>query len=228
LHILVIEDQQDIAQNIAEFFEAGDHTLDFATDGKSGLHMALNDTFDIVLLDVNLPQMDGWEVCRQLREQADCHIPILMLTANSAIDDRVKGLQLGADDYLTKPFALRELEARCVTLSRRYMVNQSNDLVLGELSIDLVRKKVTRQGQVIELNQMPYKILLYLAQNHPKIVSRSALCRHLWSDDYNDSDSLRSHIYQLRKSLDKPFEYGMISTVHNVGFTLIESPKKQP
>lgn len=223
----MIEDQLDIARNIAEFFEAGKHTLDFAADGKSGLDMALNDVFDVVLLDVNLPQMDGWEVCRQLREKAERHIPVLMLTANSTIDDRVKGLELGADDYLTKPFALRELEARCVTLSRRYMVNQPKDLVIGELSIDRARKQVTRQGKVVELNQMPYKILLFLAQNHPQIVSRSALCRHLWGDDYNDSDSLRSHIYQLRKSLDKPFEFGMISTVHNVGFTLLDSAKTQ-
>ena len=220
LKILVIEDNRDIAQNIAEHFEHLGHQMDFATNGKIGLELALANYFDLILLDLTLPGMDGWEVCTQLRQKSERHIPVLMLTARDSLDDKVKGFELGADDYLTKPFALAELEVRCQALSRRHQLQTNHLITLGSVCIDRQQQKATRHNQSISLQPIPFKILQVLAESYPRVVSKSELCQKLWGDDPTDSDSLRSHIYQLRQQLDKPFETPMLKTVHGVGFVL--------
>lgn len=226
LSILVIEDQREIAQNIAEYFEPKGHILDFAINGHAGLKMALTEHFDVILVDIMLPGLSGWDICTSIRQQADRHIPILMLTAMDKQTDKIKGLSLGADDYLTKPFSLKELELRCISLVRRNTKSPHKILTIGELSIDKTHRRVSRCGQHIQLKKMPYDILLCLANNYPNIVSRSELCKNLWGDEYNESDSLRSHIYQLRQALDKPFSFPMVTTLHNIGFTLSEQPNE--
>jgi len=220
LYILVVEDQQNIARNIADYMEAKGHVLDFATQGDQGLRLALDNHYDLVILDLNLPAMDGLEVCTQLRKQADYHVPIIMLTARDSIDDKISGFTLGADDYLTKPFSLEELEVRCLALSRRYLLQTNHTLTFDQLIIDRQKQQVTRDGIILELHSMGYRILLILAETYPQVVSRSKLSQKLWGDEPTESDALRSHIYQLRNSLDKPFDYPMIKTMHGIGFVL--------
>ncbi|MCW8877763.1 MAG: response regulator transcription factor [Kangiellaceae bacterium] len=220
LHILVVEDQSSIAQNIADYMEIKGHTLDFAVDGKQGLSLALANYYDVIVLDLMLPAMDGWEVCRQIRTQATRSIPIIMLTARDSLGDKVKGFELGADDYLTKPFALEELEVRCVALSRRNQLQTDHSISIGSLKIDRQKQIVSRNDKEIALHQIPYTILLTLAEAYPRVVSRSELCQRIWGDDLTESDSLRSHVYQLRQVIDKPFDKAIIKTVHGVGFSL--------
>ena len=220
LNVLLVEDQLSIAKNIADYMEAKGHVFDFATNGKQGLTLALAHNYDLILLDLNLPVMDGLEICRQLREKADRHIPILMLTARDSIEDKVTGFGAGADDYLTKPFQLQELEVRCLALSRRHLLQTANTLTLGPLMIDRTRKQVTRDGQPLALHAMGLKILTILAEAYPQVVSRSQLLQKIWGDEPTESDAMRSHIYQLRNILDKPFAHPLLKTVHGVGFVL--------
>lgn len=220
LYILVVEDQQSIAQNIANYMEGKGHVLDFATQGNQGLELALTNHYDLVILDLNLPVMGGLEVCKQLREKANHHVPIIMLTARDSIDDKVTGFTSGADDYLTKPFSLEELEVRCFALSRRHLLQTNDILMFDKLIIDRKKQKVTREGKNLELHTMGYRILSILVEAYPQIVSRSTLSQKLWGDEPTESDALRSHIYQLRSILDKPFDYPMIKTMHGIGFVL--------
>ena len=220
LSILLVEDQLPIARNIADYLEEKGHVLDFATQGQQGLTLALNHHYDLIILDLNLPNMDGLEVCQQIRKQATRHIPILMLTARDSIEDKVSGFTVGADDYLTKPFSLQELEVRCFALSRRYLLQTDDTLVLGPLALDRKRQQVTRDGKLLEISSMGIRILTVLVEAFPQVVSRSQLSQKLWGDDPTESDAMRSHIYQLRNVLDKPFDYSLLKTVHGVGFTL--------
>ncbi|MFT6836319.1 MAG: DNA-binding response OmpR family regulator [Francisellaceae bacterium] len=220
LYMLVVEDQQSIAQNIADYMEDKGHVLDFANQGAQGLELALANHYDLVILDLNLPVMDGLEVCKQLREKASHHVPIIMLTARDSIDDKISGFTTGADDYLTKPFSLEELEVRCFALSRRHLLQTNDILTFDQLIIDRKRKQVTRSGKNLGLHSMSYRILIILAEAYPQVVSRSKLSQKLWGDEPTESDALRSHIYQLRNLLDKPFDYPMIKTMHGIGFVL--------
>lgn len=220
LNVLLVEDQVSIAQNIAEYMEAKGHVFDFATNGKQGLELALENHYDIVILDLNLPIMDGLEICKQLREKSERHIPILMLTARDSIEDKVTGFSVGADDYLTKPFVLQELEVRCLALSRRHLLQTDHKLNLGPLIIDRKQKHISRDGKTLDLHAMGFKILTILAEAYPQVVSRSQLTQQIWGDEPTESDAMRSHIYQLRNVLDKPFDFPLLKTVHGVGFVL--------
>lgn len=220
LRILLVEDNVAIAKNIAAHFEHVGITLDYADNGVRGLELALSNFYDVIVLDLMLPGMDGLSVCSAIREKADRHIPVLMLTARDTLDDKLEGFEKGADDYLTKPFALEELAVRCHALSQRSQLSKSHVFKLGTLSIDKSQKKVSRNNKTINLHSIPFDILWVLADSYPRVVSRSELCERIWGDDLTDSDSLRSHIYQLRKLLDKPFSKPIIKTVHSVGFVL--------
>lgn len=228
IKMLVIEDNSAVAQNIADFFSrdssSHEYLLDFAYNGKQGLTLSLENFYDIIILDLMLPGIDGITVCQEIRKKALRHIPILMLTARDTLNDKLTGFDVGADDYLTKPFALEELKARCLVLTHRKKQTQTQNITLGDLTINRHRQEVTREGKKIELQRMPYQILLMLVESHPRIVSRSELWEKLWGDTVTDSDVIRSHIYQLRQALDKPFSHPLLTTVHGVGFNLkIES-----
>ena len=226
LQILLVEDQLDIARNIADYLEAKGHVLDFATQGQQGLDLALNNHYDLLILDLNLPVMDGLVVCQQVRTKSTRHIPILMLTARDSIDDKVSGFTVGADDYLTKPFSLQEFEVRCLALSRRHLLQSENVVNIGPLQLDKKRQTVQRDGQLLNLHSMGYRILTVLIDAYPQVVSRSQLSQQLWGDAPTESDALRSHIYQLRTVLDKPFATALLKTLHCVGFVLdIENDK---
>lgn len=220
LQVLLIEDELSIAKNIAGYMEQKGHIFDFATNGKHGLELALQQYYDLIILDLNLPGIDGLQLCTELRQHSDRHIPLLMLTARDSIDDKLAGFNVGTDDYLTKPFSLQELEVRCLALSRRHLLQQQHTITLGPLVLDKQRRLAKRDGQLLALNAMGYNILLLLAEAYPQVVSRSELSRQLWRDEPTESDALRSHIYQLRTVLDKPFAYPLLKTVFAVGFTL--------
>jgi len=220
LRILVVEDNAALARNVVDYLEQHDHQVDYAADGALALDLALRNHYDVVVLDLTLPILDGWQVCRELRAQALRHVPVLMLTARDTLDDKLQGFDAGADDYLTKPFALEEVHVRCKVLSRRHLLNKDVRLTLGDLVIDRKTQQVTREGKPVALHQLSYRILVLLAEAWPGVVTRSELMARLWGDEPPDSDALRSHIYLLRQSLDKPFAKPMLVTVHGVGFKL--------
>lgn len=220
LSILLIEDNLELSRNLADFFALQGQRLDYARGGREGLRLALDGQYDVIILDLMLPDLSGLEVCRQLRAQQIRHTPVLMLTARDTLNDKLSGFSSGADDYLTKPFALDELYVRCQVLARRHLLHGNTLLRLGDLTIDRARHTATRAGRTLNLNPLCYRILLLLAQAYPAVVTRSELTQKIWGEDPPDSDVLRSHIYLLRKSLDKPFPRPMLSTVHGVGFRL--------
>lgn len=224
LSILVVEDNAALAANIVEYFEQRGHRADYAGDGRRGLLLALEQDYDVMVLDLMLPGLDGGTVCRNLRECSPRHVPVLMLSARDTLADKLEGFAQGADDYLTKPFALEELLARCLSLSRRHLLNQDAVLRIGELRIDRRRRAVSRAGREVEVQPMGYRLLLVLAEAHPRIVTRSELSARLWGEHPQDANVLRSHLYLLRQQLDKPFGHPMLRTLHGVGFQLIASP----
>lgn len=220
LHILVVEDNATLARNLVDYLEQHGHRVDYARDGALAMHLALENRYDVIVLDLMLPVMDGWQVCRRLREDSPHHVPILMLTARDSLDDKLEGFAAGADDYLTKPYALEEIEVRCNVLSRRHLLNRDIRLIIGDVVIDRKTQQVTRAGKPLELHPLAYRILVLLAEAYPGVVTRSELMSHLWGDDPPDTDALRTHIYLLRQSIDRPFASSVLVTVHGVGFKL--------
>ena len=222
MRILVIEDNRDILANILGYLELKGFTVDCAQDGLSGMHLALTQPYDLIVLDIMLPGMDGYQLCQKLRQEADNNTPIIMLTARDALDDRLKGLHAGADDYLVKPFALSELVARIEAVLRRSSGANKRVLEVADLRYNLETLEVSRAGQSLKLNPIGLKLLATLMQRSPAVVRREALEEALWGDDIPDSDSLRSHIHQLRQAIDKPFATTLLHTVHGVGFRLAD------
>jgi DNA-binding response OmpR family regulator len=220
LHILVVEDNALLAANLADALQGQGHSADFAADGTLGLRLALEQHYDLIILDLGLPGLDGLELCRRLRAQHARRVPVLMLTARDTLADKLDGFGSGADDYLVKPFAMEELLARCAVLARRHTLGQEHALCIGGLRIERRTRSVTREGQAIELTPAGYQLLLALAEAHPRVLTRSELTHVLWGDEAPDSDALRTHLYQLRQKLDKPFPHAMLVTVHGVGFRL--------
>lgn len=224
MKILVVEDNRALVANIFEYFEARGHIMDAAPDGITGLHLASHDEFDAIILDLTLPGMDGLELCRRLRGEARSDAPIIMLTARDALPDKLTGFEAGADDYLTKPFALAELEARLTALvkRRRRAVAPTASLKVGDLEYDPTTLKVTRGGQAIVLNPTGRRILEILMRASPEVVSRERLERELWGEQAPGDDTLRAHIYALRKAIDRPFDRPMLRTQLRAGYQLVD------
>jgi len=222
MKLLLIEDHQDIAGIIFDFFEIReDYLLDYASDGKHGCELALRHHYDVVILDIMLPAMDGLSVCQYLRTNG-IDTPILMLTARSNRDDILKGFDAGADDYLVKPFDLNILEARIQALYRRKTgVVATKTLAYGGISLDLEQRVAARHGQQVQLGKIQFTILKTLLMRAPGIATREELVKEIWQDDEPDGDILRSHIYQLRSLIDRPFEHACIRTVPKVGYMLV-------
>ncbi|AJE22008.1 response regulator transcription factor [Azotobacter chroococcum] len=224
MRILVIEDNRDILANVLDYLELKGYTVDCAQDGLSGLHLAASGQYDLIVLDIMLPGIDGYQVCERLRRGAGSETPIIMLTARDSLDDRLQGLNSGADDYLLKPFALSELVARIEAVLRRTQGSRKRQLQVGDLVYDLDTLGVSRAGKPLRLNPIGYKLLAILMQKSPAVVRREFLENALWGDDLPESDSLRSHIHQLRQALDKPFDKPLLHTIHGVGYRLTEHP----
>lgn len=220
LRVLVVEDHGLLRTEIVGLLRESGHVVEEASDGRLGLQMALEQPPDVLVLDLGLPGLDGVQLCRALRDAAPAHVPVLMLTARDSLHDKAQGFAAGADDYLVKPFAGEELLWRCRALSRRHRLGQPHVLVLGELRLDRTRGRAERAHRCLELPPIAYQLLLHLAQAWPRVVTRSELVRSVWGDEPPESDPLRSHLYQLRQVLDRPFATPMLKTVHGVGYTL--------
>ena len=225
MRVLVVEDNPDVAANIGDYLEDKGHVVDFALDGITGLHLAVTQPVDVIVLDIMLPGMDGMTLCRRFREESDKTTPILMLTAKDTLDDKLEGFDAGADDYLLKPFALEELEARLQALVRRSRQGGAPVLEIGPVRVDTGQRLVAKAGKPIKLNRTCYRILVELMRAAPAVVSREDLEHLLWSDFKPASDVLRTNIYALRKALDSPGEESLIETVVGVGFRF---GKKRP
>ena len=222
--ILLIEDHHDIAAMVCEHLEFSGYDIDYAADGVTGLHLAVSGEFDAIILDLMLPGMDGFEVCRKYRQEAGGNTPILMLTARDTLEDKVAGLDAGADDYLVKPFEMAELDARLRALLRRSGGSVGDQkLKVGDLEFDTGTLQVKRAGKTLALTPIGMKLLMALMKASPRVVSRRALEREAWGDVVPDSDALRSHLYNLRKAIDKPFETPLLHNVPGMGYRLAES-----
>ena len=222
MRILVIEDNSDIAANIGDFLADKGHVVDFAGDGVTGLHLAIVNDFDVIVLDLGLPGMDGLEDCRKLRHDGKKQTPVLMLTARDNLDAKLTGFDSGADDYMVKPFALQELAARLEVLARRGKGNKSRVLQLADLSFNLDTLMVNRAGKSITLNPIGLKLLQTLMEASPSVVTRQELETRVWGEELPDSDSLRVHIHGLRAQIDKPFAKPLIQTRHGIGYRMVD------
>lgn len=224
MHLLLIEDSQDLAANVCEYLEARGHVMDTARDGVTGLHLAVVNRYDAIVLDVGLPGLDGVALCRKLRHEARKATPVLMLTARDTLADKLDGFDAGADDYLIKPFALQELEARLQALVRRGSA-AGPVLQVADLRLDTDTLEVTRAGQAITLTPIGLKLLRLLMQASPRVVSRAEIERAIWGDGPPDSDALRTHVHALRSAVDKAFAAKLLYTVHGIGFQLAAKPE---
>jgi len=221
MRVLVVEDNQDLAANLLDYLALKDCVADWASNGQRALTLVSEQTFDVIVLDIMMPGMDGLAVCKQLRSR-QLDTPILFLTARDTLDDKVDGFAAGGDDYLVKPFAMEELFIRLNALNRRALRQTTSVLQVADLVMDLNSHEVTRSGQPIHLPRSGMKLLKCLMQHSPDIVSRETLVYTLWGDDTPDQDILRSHLYQLRTAIDKPFATQLLHTVYGVGFRLVE------
>lgn len=227
LRLLVIEDNLDIAENIGDYLQAQGAIMDFAMDGIGGLHLALTNTYDVIILDIMLPGMDGLTTCRKLRKEAGKETPVLMLTARDTLNDKLKGFASGADDYLVKPFALQELAARVNALSKRRRPASRAILRVADLELDVGSMQASRAGRAIKLNRACLQILTMLMESYPNVTPRAEIETALWGEMLPGSDALRSHIYALRRAIDKPFKYPLLQTVHGIGYRLA-APDENP
>jgi DNA-binding response OmpR family regulator len=220
----LVEDHRDIAEMMYAFFEQRGYTVDHAADGVTGLHLAVSEDYDVIILDLMLPGLDGIGLCRKLRKDGRRDTPILMLTARDTLDDKLTGLDSGADDYLVKPFAIQELEARVRALVRRRRGGVAAEtLNIADLTLDTATLEVRRADQALNLTPIGFKLLSALMRASPRVMSRAELEREVWGDVLPDSDTLRSHLYNLRKIVDKPFPKPLLQTLHGSGYRIIRS-----
>jgi DNA-binding response OmpR family regulator len=223
MRILLIEDHRDIAANIAEYFEAKGDAVRVAADGNTGLDYALAGEYDVIVLDLMLPGIDGLTLCKQLRARAaaNANTPILMLTAKDLLTDKVAGFDAGADDYLVKPFSLVELAARLKALTRRATTATSQRvLAVSDLHFNLDTLEATRAGQPVKLNPSTRRILAILMQNSHRVVTREEIELELWGAGAPGADILRAHVHALRNAVDKGFDEKLVHTVHGTGYRI--------
>ena len=222
MRILIIEDHPDILANLYGYLEPKGHLVDSARNGYAGLALASENQYDVIVLDVMLPGLNGLELCEKLRAELKNATPVLMLTARDSLTDKVAGFDSGADDYLVKPFSLVELEVRLKALVRRAngTPGAAPQLQFGELVFDPGTQQASRAGVPVTLTKTGFTLLRCLMSAAPRIVSRETLEHAIWGDDRPDSDALRTHIHALRQALDKPFPHPMLHTVSGVGYRL--------
>jgi two-component system copper resistance phosphate regulon response regulator CusR len=219
MRVLVIEDEQKALAYIKKGLEEAGFLVDVAADGAEGLILAREDTYDVIVLDVMLPTMDGWSVLKNIRTLKAT--PVLFLTARDEVIDRVHGLELGADDYLVKPFAFVELLARVRTLARRGPPRENDLLTLADLEIDVTRRKVRRAGKRIELTPREFALLQLLARKQGEVMSRTQIASYVWDMNFDsDTNVVEVAIRRLRAKIDDDFDVKLIKTVRGVGYVI--------
>ncbi len=221
MRLLVVEDDATIASFVTRGLEEAGHAVDVAADGTRGLEMALHEPYDAAVIDVMLPGRDGLSLIEELRRRR-INTPVLILSARRSVDDRVKGLQAGGDDYLTKPFAFSELLARVQALIRRSQgVTEPTRLVVGDLSLDLLARRVERAGRLIELRPREFALLEYLMRNAGRVVSKTSIMEHVWNYSFDPRTNVVDVlVFRLRERVDKGFDTALIRTVRGVGYAL--------
>ena len=219
MKVLVIEDDAGIGKIVRRGLEGANFQVDWALDGATGFNLALENSYSVIILDLMLPKMDGWRVCEELRSQRN-RTPVLMLTARDAVEDRVRGLDLGADDYLPKPFDFTELVARVRALMRRDKIHRTRMIRVGDLEIDTAQRRVSRAGRIIGLSHREYELLESLAANEGRVLTREAIQERVWMAENSFSNTVDVYIRMLRKKIDAGYPVKMIQTVHGVGYTL--------
>lgn len=219
MRVLIIEDEIDIATNLYDHLEARGHTIDLARDGMSGLHLAVSHAFDAIVLDLGLPGLGGLALCRKLRQEVCSDVPVLVLTARDLLDDKLQAFECGADDYLVKPFALREVEARLNALVRRHSGRVSDKrVVVDDLIYDPASLTVQFDGRAIQLSRKCLRLLETLLSAPNRVFSRADLEHAAWGGEQPLSDSLRSHMHMLRRALTDAGGFSPIENVHGVGY----------
>lgn len=219
--ILIVEDHFELAATVCEFLETHGYVVDHARNLDAARTRLKSQPYHLLLLDINLPDGSGYSLCDWLRVEQGLDLPVLMLTARDTVDDKLKGFSAGADDYLVKPFDFNELVARIRALIKRASGEVSNtQLKIHDLILDTATQTLTRTGQPIELPPIQFKLLKILMRHSPKVITKQELIMELWGEEEPESDALRSHIYNLRKMIDKPFEQKLLHTVSGVGLKI--------
>lgn len=222
MHILIIEDDLAIAANLYDFLESRGHSVDAAANGMAGLHLAVTQRFDAILLDLGLPGMNGITLCRKLRQESQIDTPILMLTARDTLEDKLIGFEQGADDYMVKPFALKEVEARLLAMHKRHVGKVANRIMeVGELFFDPKTVSIRFENKNVKLPPKCIRLLALMMSEPGKVFSREELEQEAWEEAQETSDTLRSHMHILRRALTKAGGYDPIETVHGLGYCLI-------
>ena len=220
MRILIVEDEKKISSFIKRGLKEEGYAADIASDGEEGLFLAATNPYDLIILDLMLPKMDGIELCKALREKK-IRAPIMMVTALDAVSDKVEGLDCGADDYLTKPFAFEELLARVRALIRKTDGACATMLKVQDLTLDLLSHKVNRQGEIIDLTNKEYSLLEYLMRNAGAVVTRTMISEHVWDINFDtDTNVIDVYINYLRKKIDGNFDKSLIHTVRGRGYTI--------
>lgn len=220
MKILLAEDDCHLARSLQQGLREEGFVVDLAPDGHTALELATSGLCDLVLLDVSLPEMDGWEVLRGIRRQS-ATTPVIMLTARDALDDRVKGLSIGADDYITKPFAFSELTARVRAVLRRSEAKVSDLLIFGDLTVDVLKSRVARAGCEITLSQKELQLLELFIRHADRVLSRNFIAEHVWDISFDsDSNVVDVYVWRLRAKIDEPFDRKFIQTVRGRGYVL--------
>jgi len=220
LSVLVVEDHPTIARQLVDFLAGLGWQLDYAGNGRLAIDLATRNAYDVVLLDLNLPDLDGLQVCRAIKAGAPSKVPVLMLTARDAFEDKAQGFNEGADDYLTKPFDLREVALRCEALARRGVLHQRQELRVGPFTLLARERRACYRDTPLTLTRTGFDILSLLCREHPQPVARTALVQHLWGASPPGSDALKSHVYTLRKSLEAAAGRPLLTTILQLGYRL--------
>jgi DNA-binding response OmpR family regulator len=222
MRVLIIEDDPVIAANLYDFLEGKGHGVDAAADGVTGLHLAVTGNFDAIVLDLGLPGMDGMTLCRKLRDEASSDTPVLMLTARDTLEDKLGGFARGADDFLIKPFALKEVEARLTALHKRHAGRvTAHALTVGDLSLDPRTLHIRIRGNEVKLPPKCIRLLEALMTEPRRVFSRKELETAVWGREQTTSDTLRSHMHVLRRELVQAGGYDPVENVHGLGYRLV-------
>lgn len=226
MHVLVVDDEIDILTTIADQLSLDSILVDCAYNGVQAINLALENNYDVIVLDIMMPKLNGIDTCQRMRANG-CIVPIIFLTARDTLQDKITGFNSGCDDYLVKPFAMDELLCRIHALSNRTSRQSISQTQFGELRLDIDSMLIYRNEKILNLNHIQYRLLKHLIIHAPKVLTKEQLTYEIWKDELPESDSLRSHLYQLRKIMDKPYTFEMLETVRGKGYRLIENRESQ-
>lgn len=226
LNVLLIEDDMDLANTVVQYLELENIACDHASNGVSGFSLTKQNNYDALLLDLNLPKLDGLSVCEKMRQQGN-DTPVLMLTARDQLQDKLDGFRVGTDDFLVKPFELEELVVRIQALAKRRS-GQTRVLQCADLTMNLDSKSITRAGKPIKVSPIGWKILELLLRASPNVLSRTEIETAIWDDEPPDSNSFKVHLFKLRKAVDEGYTSALLHTIVGQGFAIQDPSSKQP